>query len=85
MDPHDFHVVATIVDTKTGLTSTMESTVYQLTYGNDSCDCNRERSFDCYTCNGTCLGCERYRVIEVSTMPEGYTLADFNEGYQELS
>lgn len=55
--------------------------LFEWTEGNWSCDCNRAGLFN-HANDGTCY-CRRYIVVDVTPMPEGYTLDEFNPGYPE--
>lgn len=58
---------------------TKEESLFSWTEGNFSCDCNRAGLF--YGTIGRCTNHDspqRFQVIEVNPMPEGYSLSDFN-------
>lgn len=58
---------------------TKEENLFSWTEGNFSCDCNRAIFF--FGVTGRCNNYnspQRYQVIEVNPMPEGYTLSNFN-------
>lgn len=79
MDPHEFDVTVRILDTKTGLTTTMVGSVYLWTEGNGSCDCNRGGLFDVDV--GDICRAERFRIMDVEPMPAGYSIDEFNTHY----
>lgn len=81
-------LAVTVLDTVTGESRTLPFTFdpFWWTEGNGSCDCNRRLMFfpehEPAREEGYCLGCERYRIVGVAPMPDGYTLDEFNEGYE---
>ena len=74
-----------LLDTVTGeRRATDESFDYSAFWwaeGNGSCDCNRELIFGRDSRRGTCLGCERYLIVNAES--DEYTLEEYNEDYSE--
>jgi hypothetical protein len=83
--------IALVLDTITGTKEWLpDLSIWSLTQGNWSCDCNRNvLDVDTGVEEGVCGGCERFLVIEVTSEDEEetlklqqmYTLQDFNEDY----
>lgn len=88
MDEFTFRPRVTVLDTHTGETAEeTEVPLYNWLHGDWSCDCNRGLMFDRDPAgeNGDhCAGCFRYVAVDVSSMPDGYTLQDFNAAYPEV-
>ena len=76
-----------------------DCSVWWWTEGNGGCDCNRAILFpeideemdakmrsdhpEIESHYSYCYGEKRFLIINVDLMPEGYTLADFNDGYPD--
>lgn len=71
-------MIVTYLDLKTGQKATeTDVTVWSLTEGNWSCDCNRIYAFGIDNQDFTCLGC--FRFIAVDVQPEGDEQFDATE------
>lgn len=89
-DPrHDVKVVAVLYDVELGrFHLDARGSTFDWTDGNWSCDCNRyDPSYDYQQTNsgrshGVCEGCHRFVVVAVHPLLGGYTLQDFNPGYE---
>lgn len=88
-------LTVTVKDSVTGEQRTLP-TLFDATWwseGNGSCDCNRHGLFfpehpraeppdGLLVFESYCLGCVRYLIVDVSPMPPGWAVEDFNTGYE---
>jgi hypothetical protein len=81
IDIHETCPTVTVTDTKTGdIAERSDISIWGWTEGNWACDCNRGLMFGNQQDN---CSTSRYRVTNVSPMPDGYTLDEFNDGYND--
>jgi len=83
-DPQHSPVTVTILDTKTGETRTdPRFSPWYWTYGNGSCDCNRQLVFEPDAEQPEC-GESRYYIVGVEGDAAGYEQEEWNAGFPPL-